>query len=122
MKKSPPKRYADLQQGLSPRAQQRIAERAGHTILQVHALWEKGRKGDADADQKLRSLLDKHPEVSKLIDRFLEGASRLNSHNGAHKALTKAVIFKKPESIWSRAKPKWLSVGSGGLPTLGKRR
>jgi hypothetical protein len=29
---------------------------------------------------------------------------------------------KKPETLWSAAKPMWVSVVPGGLPTLGKRR
>ena len=73
------------------------------------------------ADRKLGALLKQQPAVCEVIDAFLS-ATRSTSSSKMHFALTKAVVFKKPDSIWSTAKAKWVSVDSGGLPSLGKRR
>lgn len=112
----------EFKQGLSSKAQQRIAERAGYSIVKLHSVWERSLGGDAAAEKEIQSLLVRYHEVSKLLDGFQRAAKRHNSHSKAHAALTKAVIFKSPESPWVRAKSKWLQIGPGGLPTLGKRR
>jgi hypothetical protein len=99
----------------------RIAVKAGFTVPELYELWRKGKSGDELADRELRALLNKKPVVWEVIDVFLS-TSRPAVNSKAHFALTKAVVFKAPDSIWSSAKAKWVSVESGGLPSLGKRR
>lgn len=119
---NPRKSSGKLQKGLSPSAQQRIAERTGYSLLQLHALWVGSRKADICADSELKSLIARHHDVLKLIARFQHGEKRSSSYDKLHAAITKAVIFKRPESTWAKANSKWLSVSSGGVPSLGKRR
>ena len=106
---------------VSSRRLHRIATKAGFTVPELHEIWRKGKSGDKFSDQKLRALLEKKPAVWEVIDAFLSAChSPVNSKT--HFALTKAVVFKEPDSIWSSAKMRWVNIESGGLPSLGKRR
>ena len=106
---------------VSSRRLHRISIKAGFTVPELHDIWQKGKSGDQSADRKLRSLLESRPAVWEVIDSFIAGA-RSKGRSRMDFALTKAIVFKKPDSIWATAKAKWISVESAGLPTLGKRR
>lgn len=105
----------------SSRRLHRIAAKAGFTLPELHELWQKGKSGDEAADRKIRALLEKRPAIWEVIDVFL-AANRPTVNKKMHFALTKAIVFKEPDSIWATAKSKWVSVELGGLPSLGKRR
>lgn len=98
----------------------RIASRAGYTLVELHNLWVLGMRGDAVSDKKIKNLLTEKPSTAKVFEVFSKGSA--NNNQSMKRALNSAELSKKSESVWVRAKSKWISVSSGGLPTLGKRR
>ena len=98
-----------------------LARKAGYTIEELHALWMAGRTGDPVSDKRIHHLLCKHPTISVVFDVFVQGHDPKQRRH-LRRQLVDAKPQKKPETIWSASKPRWVSVVNGGLPTLGKRR
>ena len=112
---------------LVTRAEQQIAETLGYTVRQLHAIWKKGKAGDLEADKTIRGILNDYPRARILMNAFIrdaKGVSRKNTNkpNPNARSGKKRSKLNKPESIWTSAKPNWISVSSGGLPSLGRRR
>jgi len=112
---------------LVTRAEQKIAETLGYTVRQLHVIWKKGKAGDLEADKRIRGILHDYPRAWILMNAFIrdsKGISRKNTNMPSSNARSgkKQKKPNKPESIWTSAKPNWISVSSGGLPSLGRRR
>ena len=98
-----------------------LSRKAGFTIDKLHTLWMSGRSGDPAADKKVHDLLAKHPAISAVFEVFVQGHDP-KQRRQLRRQLVEANPPKKPETVWSASKPRWVSVVNGGLPTLGKRR
>jgi hypothetical protein len=99
----------------------KLAWKAGFSVENLHKLWLAGKLGDAVSDKRIQHLLVKYPAIVEVFNLFARGDDPRQSL-GLRRELISNKPKKKPETVWSAAKLKWVSVVSGGLPTLGKRR
>lgn len=93
----------------------------GITRGDLYELWKRARRRNVDAQKRLYGLLLANPELETVLCSFA----------GQRDAVLKlrADAFGKLESVaeteWEREMPRsrlWVSIVSGGLPGLGKRR
>lgn len=112
---------------LVSRAEQQIAEVLGYPISQLHEIWRRGKNAHLESDKLIRRILADYPRAWLLINAFIRHSKGIvpNRYNQNRSGIRDNKIRSRPkgrETIWTSAKPRWVSVSSGGLPTLGRRR
>jgi hypothetical protein len=100
---------------------EKLARKAGYSVEKLHVLWVAGKSGDTAADIRIQRLFAKHAALSEVFDVFAR-AHDPRQRGALRRELLRSKPTTTPDTLWSSAKAKWVSVVAGGLPTLGKRR
>lgn len=85
-------------------------------------LWLSARRRNSDAQTQLHQLLTAHPKIQQILKEFVDEHEIIVA---AKLRKAKAPTNKAAPTAWERMSGRatqWVSVISGGLPSLGKRR
>jgi hypothetical protein len=85
-------------------------------------LWLSARRRNPDAQTELHRLLTAHPKIQHLLKVFVDEHKSIVT---AKLRKANAPAAKTAPTAWERMSGRatqWVSVISGGLPSLGKRR
>lgn len=85
-------------------------------------LWLSARRRNPDAQTELHRLLTARPKIQQLLKEFVDEQENIIA---AKLRKAKAPAAKAAPTAWERMSgcaTQWVSVISGGLPSLGKRR
>lgn len=88
----------------------------------LHALWKRAIRGNRQAQEELGLLLQQHPGLATILKVFSGDRDAVVRVRGDSLGTDANGVERAPNWEPKRREGPWITVISGGLPSLGKRR